>query len=85
MISKQIVVEKITSYLQHRITLSSLVDWAERAIQEEEFYERDTDLLMSIVSKVGLADVRSFGLTWEECESMLIKLGYRANINVVAQ
>ncbi len=85
MITKQIVVEKITSYLQHRITLSSLVDWAERAVMDEEFDEHDTDLLMSIVSKIGLADVKSFGLTWEECESMLIKLGYRANVNVVAQ
>jgi len=28
-----------------------------------EFDERDTDLLMNIVSKIGLADVKSFGLT----------------------
>ena len=84
MITKQSVAEKLAMYLQKRITLSSLVDWAERAVMDEEFDERNTDILMSIVSKIGLADVKSFGLTWEECEDMLEKLGYSAKVEVIA-
>jgi len=71
-------------YLQKRITLSSLVDWAERAVMDEEFDDRNIDVLMNIVSKIGLADVKSFGLTWEECENMLDKLGYFAKVEVKA-
>lgn len=85
MITKKIVAEKLAMYLQHRITLPALVDWAEYAVQEEEFNEHDTEVLMNIVSKIGLADVKAFGLTWEECESMLEMLGYRTRVEVIAQ
>lgn len=85
MITKKIAAEKIADYLQNRITLSSLVNWAEEAVMEGKFDERNTDALMSVVSRIGLADVKSFGLTWEECEAILEKLGYRANIEIVAQ
>lgn len=85
MITKKSVAEKLTQYLRHEITLSSLVDWAERAVQEEDFDENDVDILMAIVSKIGLADVKAFGLTWEDCETMLKKLGYHITVEVTAQ
>lgn len=84
MITKKSVAEKLTQYLRHEITLPSLVDWAERAVQEEDFDEHDVDILMAIVSKIGLADVKTFGLTWEDCETMLEKLGYHITVEVTA-
>jgi len=35
-----------------------------------------------IVSRIGLADVRTFGISWEDCEDFLSRLGYRVSIKV---
>lgn len=31
---------------------------------------------------VGVADVRAFGLTWEDCEALLGQLGYKARVEI---
>ena len=36
--------------------------------------------IRSAVSRLGVADVRAFGLTWEDCEEMLGQLGYCARV-----
>ena len=81
-ITRQKVAQKLIDYLQHRITLAELVDWAEQAMMEAEFEERDFETLRDIVSRLGLADVRAFGMTWEDCEEFLSRLGYRVNVTV---
>ena len=83
-ITRQTVAEKLTAYLQGRVSQSQLVDWAERAVMDAEFEERDTVLLTDIVGRLGLADVAEFGLRWEDCENFLRKLGYRARVEVAA-
>ena len=83
-INRQIVAEKLTAYLQGRVSQAELVDWAERALMDEEFEERDVELLSDIVGRLGLADVAEFGLRWEDCESFLRRLGYRARVEVTA-
>jgi hypothetical protein len=52
-------------------------------MMEEEFDERDLDTIRDITSRLGLADFREFGLTWEDCEGYLSRLGYRAKVDVV--
>jgi hypothetical protein len=81
-VSRQRVAQKIIDYLYHRITLSDLVDWAESAMMEADFEERDTELLRDIIGRIGLADVRAFGMTWEDWEDFLSRLGYRISITV---
>jgi hypothetical protein len=82
-ITRQKVAQKLIDYLRHRITLTELVDWAESAMMEADFEEQDLELLRDIVSRVGLADVRAFGITWEDCEDFLSRLGYRVSITVL--
>lgn len=84
LITKQTVADKIAAYLHHELTLEQLVDWAERAIMDAEFAEEDTDILRTVVSHLGVADVRAFGLTWEDCEAFLRQLGYSARVDIVA-
>jgi hypothetical protein len=60
-----------------------LVDWAENAMMEGEFDERDMDALRRVIARLGVADVRAFGLTWEECEQALRQLGYSARVDIV--
>lgn len=78
------VAEKLTAYLQHRITLAQLVHWAENAMLEDEFANDSFDATRDVVARLGVADVRAFGLTWEDCEDLLHRLGYSASVSVVA-
>jgi hypothetical protein len=81
-VNRQMVALKLTDYLSHRITLSQLVDWAERAVMDADFDARDMNLLREIVGRLGLADVRAFGMTWDDCEDYLSRLGYRVSVTV---
>ncbi len=80
LVTKKIVAEKIQDYLLHKISLDELVEWAENVILESEIDEKNAELIMGIVSKIGLADVRAFGLLWEDCEIYLEKLGCKVKI-----
>jgi len=82
-ITKQTVAEQIAAYLRHELTLPQFVDWAENAILDADFDEQDSRLLADIVARLGVADVRAFGLTWEDCEAMLRTLGFDARVEVV--
>src|SRR5262245_31436707 len=76
--SRAQVIAKLGEYFGRRLTLAGLVDWAERAMMAGEF---DGDAaLRDVVARLGVADVRDFGLTWADCEAMLDRLGYRAEI-----
>jgi hypothetical protein len=83
-VTRKTVAEKLTAYLHGSLSQSALVDWAENALMEANFEERDADLLADVVGRMGLADVAEFGLRWEDCENFLRKLGYRARVEVQA-
>jgi hypothetical protein len=48
-----------------------------------EFDDRQSDVIRDAVAKLGLADVKAFGLTLEDCEALLKRLGYSMRIDVV--
>jgi hypothetical protein len=83
-ITKHVVADQIAAYLHHEITLAQLVDWSERALMDGEFAEDDAATLSQVVSLLGVADVRAFGLAWDDCEEMLRKLGFAPRVEVVA-
>ena len=82
LITKDIVADKIAAYLHHEITLAQLVDWAEQAMMEDEFEESGLPAIRSVVSRLGVADVRAFGLAWEDCEEFLGQLGFSAKVSI---
>jgi hypothetical protein len=83
-ITKHVVADKIAAYLHHEITLAQLVDWSECALMDGEFAEHDASTLSQVVSRLGVADVRAFGLAWDDCEELLRKLGFAPRVEVVA-
>lgn len=83
-ITKQTVADRIAAYLHHEITLAQLVDWAENAMMDGELAEGDATTLSSVIARLGVADVRTFGLAWEDCEELLHKLGFSPRVEVVA-
>ncbi len=81
-LTRQKAAQKLTDYLQHRITSAELIDWAETAMMEESFEDEQNELLRDIISRIGLSDVRAFGLTWDDCEDFLSRLGYKVSVTV---
>ena len=83
-ITKQAVADQIAAYLHHETTLAQLVDWSERALMDGEFAASDAATLSQVVARLGVADVRAFGLAWDDCEDLLRKLGFAPRVQVVA-
>lgn len=83
-ITRQMVVDLMSAYLQGRQTLAELVSWAEDAIREAEFDEPDSTVIRDVVARLGVTDVAAFGLTWEDAVDMLSRLGYRATVEIQA-
>jgi hypothetical protein len=79
-ITKEELASQILKYMKREISLKDRVDWAEEAIREADFDERDIDILQDIIGRLGLADVREFGLTLDDCYEYLQKLGYTVSI-----
>ncbi|MBF0101876.1 MAG: hypothetical protein HQK77_13310 [Desulfobacterales bacterium] len=81
-VTRKKLAQKLTDYLYHRITFSHLVDWAELVMMDAEFEDQHFELIREIVTRLVVADVRTFGMTWEDCEEFLSKLGYRISLTV---
>jgi hypothetical protein len=84
-ITRQGVARKMVAYLRHRISQRALVDWAEAAMMEGRFDERDAEAIRDVVARLGVSDVRAFGLTWDDCRELLERLGYSARVEIAAR
>ena len=76
-ITRQVVGQKLIDFLQHKVSAAQLVDWAEAALMDGELEEDHFEVLRDVLSRVGVADVRAFGLTWEDFEDLLSRWGTR--------
>ncbi len=83
MITREVVRDQLLAYLNRTITLEQLVDWAEDALCTSELESQNAELLRDIIARLGLADVREFGLSWEDCYEFLIQLGYNVQVRAV--
>lgn len=79
-INREIVAQHLSDYLSHKASRAQLVDWAENAIMDSEFDDKDSVAIKPIVARLGLADVKEFGVAWDDCYSFLTQLGYRVNV-----
>ncbi len=82
MITRHDVAGKLAEHIRRRLTLDELVAWAEQAMMDAEFDEKDLEVLTRVIGRLGLADVREFGLSWEDLEEFLAALGYQARVDI---
>jgi hypothetical protein len=80
-ITRQVVADQIRRYLGHQQSLEQLVDWAEKQVLDGVF---ESAGVRDAVARLGLSDVRAFGLAWEDCQSLLHSLGFAAHVDIVA-
>jgi hypothetical protein len=83
MLTRQDVIDKLLDYLNHRITLATLVDWAETMLIDMDIAEADTALLMDVLTYVGAADTPDFPLTWDILSRFLDRLGAPVRVELV--
>lgn len=82
-VTRKMLAEMIMDYINRKIDLQTLVNWAEDMINEADFENRSFELIRGILAHIGLADVREFGLTWDDCYDYLHKLGYNVKVELV--
>jgi len=82
-VTRESLADMIMRYIKRDITLQALVSWAEDMVNEGDFDDDDFDTIKDILFRLGLADVREFGLTWDECRDHLHRLGYDVRIELV--
>ncbi len=83
MLTRQTVAQHLGDYLKHSITLAALVDWAENAIMHGDVEEGSEKLIMQALGRIAAADVKEFGLLWEDCESIMRELGFVIKVDVL--
>ena len=80
-INRQLVADTLAAYLRHEVSLEQLVDWAEGQVMDADF---ESDKVRDAVARLGVADVRAFGLTWDDCQRLLRELGFDARVQIEA-
>lgn len=85
MITKKDISEKVLEYLQHHITLQEIVDWAEEILMRNNFEDDKAHTVRNILARIGSADIKAFGLTWEDCEKIMHQLGFKLQVFAKAE
>lgn len=83
MVTKKDVAAKILNYLHHEIALTELVLWAENILIESAYEKDPKNSLRNVIAKLGLADVKSYGLDWDSCENLMEQLGYKLEVKAL--
>ena len=84
MITKKEIADNLLAYLQHRLSSSELVDWAEKTLMEGSYEDDESHTIRNILAQLGLADVKAFGLEYQDCEAVMQKLGYTLEVKALA-
>jgi hypothetical protein len=82
-LTKKDLADMLIKYINRKIDLPSLISWAEDMIREADFENGSFELIRDILARIGLADVREFGLTWDDCYDYLHKLGYSVKVELL--
>lgn len=75
------LVAKISAYLEGRISLEELVNWAENLVMNG--FE-SPPVESEIIYRLGVADAENFELSWEDLAHMLKQLGYKIRLQLQA-
>ena len=85
MITRQVVSEKLLTYLNQSIPLAELVDWAENCFVTGGLGpDEDIPMLRDVLMVLAAADTTAFPLTWEVCLDFMKQLGSPVKVVPVA-
>jgi hypoxanthine phosphoribosyltransferase len=79
------IVRQLNAYLERRLSLPELVDWAEVTLAQGGLSRADRLLLQDLVDRAGEGDRESWGLKLEDCAEFLDRLGYDLRVMATPQ
>lgn len=79
-ITREVLAQKLKNYLSGEEQLEQLISWSEDIMMDGEIAPQDFDLIRDIIARLGVSDVASFGLSWEELNTMINRLGYKTRL-----
>ncbi len=87
MITQEVVVEKILAHLNHRMTETELVRWAEDALvmvaeSDEDIPNEET--IMDVLAYLGAGDSPGFPLSWSVLSAFLARFGVKVQVITTA-
>lgn len=59
--------------------------FSDDTLLEDEFDSTHLTAIRDTVARLGIANVRAFGLTWEDCEQLLAQLDYSAQLSILSR
>lgn len=80
---RQEIVEHLLAHLNHRLSETELVHWAEDTwvfVSEADEDLPDEDLLLDVLGYLGAGDTRYFPLTWTTLSGFLQRLGVQVRV-----
>ena len=83
MITKKTIAGKLLAYLQHQTSLAEVVAWAEQALLDADYKDDSSHTIRNILAQLGTADVKTFGLEWKDCESIMERLGFKLEVKAL--
>ncbi len=83
MITKKTIADKLLAYLQNRLPLADLVAWSEDALMNSSYEDDEAHTIRNTLAQLGLADVKTFGLEWKDCETIMQRLGYKLGVKAL--
>lgn len=75
------LVGQISAYLEGKLSLEDLVNWAEELVMNG--FEANP-VESEIIYRLGVADAENFELSWEDLAHMLKQLGYKVRLELQA-
>lgn len=76
-VTKDILAGKIVEFLNRRITVEELANWAETAMVESDYQDEYFDEISEILAKIGVINVKGFELPIVFYLNSLIRLDFQ--------
>lgn len=84
-ITRDVLLGNLYSFIRHETTLPELVDWAENYFVDGELdLDDDVEMISDVIMYIAAADTRGFPLTWEILTEFVEKLGGKMPVIVEA-
>jgi hypothetical protein len=83
MITKKTIAAKLLAYLQRRTSLTEVVTWAEQALMDADYKDDSAHTIRNILAQLATSDVKAFGLEWQDCESIMERLGFKLEVKAL--
>jgi hypothetical protein len=75
------ILRMMNRYLGQEIPLTALVEWAQATLRAGDLSADDAAFLQELTDRAGRPGTKAFGLTLEDCDFLLRRLGHELRVS----